>query len=105
MKFPGRYILVNCVPVEEPSLIKWGKWLEVRANRRVALTRVGLATISTVFLGLNQSCGDGPPILFETMVSDCPFLGFMIKRYSTWQQAEAGHKAAVEKVQSITVFN
>lgn len=55
--------------------------------------------VSTVFLGLDHGLWrDGPPHIFETMV----FLpagddyGEQL-RYSTWEEAEAGHKEAVER--------
>lgn len=51
------------VPVD---LMTWAKWLEDRGNRDVAKTDVGNLWVSTVFLGLDHSFGEGPPILFET---------------------------------------
>lgn len=51
--------------------------------------------ISTVFLGLNHNYGDGPPLVFETMI----FGGKHNQscwRYSTWEDAEAGHREAVQ---------
>jgi len=50
-----------------------------------------------VFLGLNHSFGEGPPLLFETMV----FGGALDQeqaRYTTWEQAEAGHKQMLARV-------
>lgn len=52
---------------------------------------VGNAWVSTVFLGLDHNWGEGPPLVFETMVfrdgngDDC-------QRYSTWLQAMEGHR-------------
>lgn len=58
----------------------------------VGLDTVGKHTISTVFLGLDHRfSGDGPPIVFETMV----FPGEQSIRYETWSQAEAGHARVV----------
>ena len=55
-------------------------------------------TTSTVFLGLDHRfIDDGPPLLFETMI----FGGDGDKdqwRCSTWEQAEAQHRRAVELV-------
>ena len=49
--------------------------------------------VSTVFLGLDHSFGGGPPLLFETMIFDGGEEEHCV-RYSTWQQAEEGHKEA-----------
>jgi hypothetical protein len=66
---------------------------------RIGSDHVGDVWISTVWLGLNHSyLGDGPPIIFETMV----FGGNLDQeqwRYSTPEQARAGHAAAVTLVQ------
>ena len=73
-------------------------------DKRVALTEVGGYHVSTVFLGLDHSFDNGPPLLFETMV----FLGgggsgLACDRYSTWAEAEAGHAAMVQKVMDGTL--
>lgn len=52
--------------------------------------------VSTVFLGLDHNWGDGPPLLFETMVFGGP-LDQEQERWSTWDEAEAGHRATVER--------
>lgn len=52
--------------------------------------------VSTVFLGLDHGFG-GPPIVFETMVFTDGKGGDM-ERYSTYDEAMAGHKVMVEKV-------
>lgn len=52
--------------------------------------------MSTGLLGKNLPYFDGPPIVFETMV----FLNgkeWGQRRYSTWEEAEAGHKEAGER--------
>jgi hypothetical protein len=54
--------------------------------------------VSTVFLGLDHRFfGDGPPLVFETMVFGGPLNGEM-ERYGSWAAAEAGHKRWVAKV-------
>jgi hypothetical protein len=45
--------------------------------------------VSTVFLGLDHSF-EGPPILFETLVSGGDLEGEM-DRYHTWEEAIKGH--------------
>ena len=64
---------------------------------RVALTKIGAVDISTVFLGLDHSNGEGPPLLFETMIFGGP-LDEEQRRYTTWDEAEAGHAEMVERV-------
>jgi hypothetical protein len=49
--------------------------------------------VSTVFLGLDHSFGEGPPQLFETMIFGGEHDEYQ-ERYSTWDEAEAGHKKA-----------
>lgn len=68
------------------------------ADRHVALSMQGDVRVSTVFLGLDHSFREsGPPILFETMA----FIGHEAagqERYSTWEEAEAGHARWVAQV-------
>jgi len=61
-------------------------------KRRVARSEFGPVSVSTVFLGMDHSFGGGP-LLFETMIFGGKSDGYM-DRYSTWQEAEAGHEAA-----------
>ena len=93
----GKYILDGKTPVL-CDLLTWARWFE-NSDRRVASTEVGGVHISTVFLGLDHSFGHGPPLLFETMVfrdGD----GEEQERYSTWEEAEAGHERMVERVRN-----
>lgn len=60
-------------------------------------------SVSTLFLGLDHRFyGDGPPLVFETMV-----FGYneaneaFVSRYSSWEDAELGHKATVRKVKAL----
>lgn len=62
----------------------------------------GGAYVSTVFLGLDHRFGQGEPLVFETMVFGGP-LDQEQERYSTWDEAEAGHKAMVERVKASEV--
>lgn len=59
--------------------------------------------ISTVWLGLDHSYIDGPPLIFETMVfnHDTNESDLDCERYSTEQQAIEGHARIVEKVRLI----
>ena len=93
-----KYILEGHKAVLEPDLIKWAIWFE-KADRQVGLTKLeNDICISTVFMGLNHSfIDDRVPILFETMVFG-GILNQERERYSTWQDAEEGHKRWVDKV-------
>ncbi|WP_052764133.1 hypothetical protein [Microvirga massiliensis] len=102
---PFYWILIDKVPRplanDEPSLLQWAEWHQSFENRVVAKTKVGPdIEVSTVFLGLDHGFMDGPPLLFETMVfadDDHPENGY-VERYSTWEQAERGHAATVERL-------
>ena len=72
--------------------------------RRVGLTNIRKVRVSTVFLGIDHQFGDGPPLLFETMVfpkNENAKMGLWHdldqERYSTWDEAEAGHARMVER--------
>lgn len=97
-----RYILVGHTPVAEPNLLKWAAWFS-GADRRVAETRVGGARVSTVFLGLNDAFGGGTPLLFETIIFDSPSNKDYQRRYSTWDDAEAGHARAVAHLNTLDI--
>jgi hypothetical protein len=92
----NQYVLDGHTPVPASDIRDWGRWFE-KADRHVAKTEINHVTVSTVFLGLDHAFGGGTPILFETLVFGGPLDGEM-ERYATWDQAEAGHKAIVERV-------
>lgn len=88
------WILEGHKPVECDSIEEWCKMFEDIENRRVALDQCGDIVISTVFLGLDHRfSGKGPPLLFETLISGGEHSneGW---RYSSWEEAERGHKKA-----------
>lgn len=100
----GHYILVDRKPVKVP-LLEWAGWLDSK-DRRVALDKISFldedgerhVQISTVFLGLDHNfSNEGPPILFETMIFGGNSDGFQ-NRYSTWEEAEEGHKKAIIEI-------
>jgi len=69
--------------------------------KRVAEDHIGPYHISTVFLGIDHGFGEGPPLLFETMVFARGSLSDLeMERYSTWNQAVAGHQAMLKEVRS-----
>jgi hypothetical protein len=77
------------------DVLTWAQWFEDGDRRRIALdTFPDGRLISTVFLGLDHNWGDGPPLLFETMV----FLGgnaTACYRYATRPEALAHHARLV----------
>lgn len=63
----GQYIeSPDGVPIPCYDMQEWNDFLEHR--KHVAKTTVGEHWVSTVFLGLDHQWGDGPPLLYETMV-------------------------------------
>lgn len=91
-----KYILDGKTP-KKASPEEWAQWFET-ADRYVAKTgsrEEGKVFVSTVFLGLNHQWGYGPPLLFETMIFGGEHDQYQ-DRYSTWEEAEAGHKKACE---------
>jgi len=91
------YILEGKEPVL-CDFMTWIRWKENFDNRRVAKTEIGKVRISTVFLGIDHNWGDGPPILFETMVFGGE-LDQEQERYSTWEEAKVGHRQMVAMVE------
>jgi len=53
--------------------------------------------VSTVWLGMNMQYGEGPPLIFETMVfpSHGNYSELYCERYATEAQARQGHQAAM----------
>lgn len=100
-KAPMFYTLDGKTPVPTNDVMVWAKFLE-KADRHVAQETIGRVWISTVFLGLDHAFGFGPSLLFETMVfGDGLILDGEMDRYSTWEQAETGHRAMVGQQQVI----
>lgn len=91
-----KYVLRGKTPVKCDDLLEWAQEFEKGDKRHVAETWVKEKEIrvSTVFLGLDHSFGDGPPLLFETMIFGGPRDGYQ-DRYPTWGEAEKGHAIAV----------
>jgi hypothetical protein len=68
-------------------------------SRRVAYDKVGEAGVSTVFLGLDHNLwGGGDPLLWETMIFGGDHDQYC-ERYSTYDDAVAGHAKAVQIAQ------
>lgn len=90
-------------PDHEPvasTVEEWSAWLGhgfPMIIKRVANDNIGDTTVSTVFLGVDHNWGDGPPILFETMVFGGDHDEWQW-RYHTWDEAAQGHAAVVAAV-------
>lgn len=80
------------------TMVEWSKSISDLEYKRVAYDEVdgGTIQVSTVWLGLNHQYGDGPPLIFETMVfggpndNDC-------YRYASEEEALEGHKKCVQE--------
>jgi hypothetical protein len=97
------YILEDKKAVACDDAIPWAIWMEShRDERRVAETMVGETKISTVFLGVDMSpFVIGRPHLFETMTFGGGEWNLRVQmRYSTWEEAEAGHEEIVRQVKA-----
>jgi hypothetical protein len=101
MSARGYYILGADNQIIAVDAMTWAKWFENMPNRTVGYTQItSEILVSTVFLGLDHRfSGRRPAILFETVVFGGPRDGDMW-RYSSWDDAEAGHAAAVRNVRA-----
>ena len=82
------------------GLMEWARWFE-NADRALGQTEVGGSQVSTVFMGLDHRFDPkGPPLLYETLVFGGPLEDDM-DRYSTREEALAGHKAMVARCHAI----
>lgn len=93
--------LVNKEPVK-CNMLEWEEWMK-DADRVVALDLVsssqGVITISTIFSGVSFETSElGKPLtVFETYVFGGPIKSFT-QYYSTWEEAENGHKELVAEL-------
>lgn len=71
--------------------------------KRVAEDTIGDYWVSTVWLGMNHNFGDGPPLIFETMVFNQATgeSDLECKRYPDEIEAMRGHNEMVEQVRLI----
>jgi len=92
---PWHYKLVGreAVPC---SLVEWATGFE-SDTRHVADNEYKGVRVSTVFLGLDHAFGEGPPLLFETMIFGGEHNEYQT-RCTTWEQAEVMHLNAMQMV-------
>lgn len=107
------YILDDEHRPQEAELLEWAAWFENWENRSVAFDTTALFEVSTVFLGIDhRGWSKGPPVLFETMVFERKaeiktIFGRLMpirpdveqNRYVSWDDAEAGHRATLRRLQ------
>ena len=87
------YKLDGKEPVLCEDIIEWAKWYQ-DCDRIVARDKKNGIRVSTVFLGIDHNCEEtGEPVLFETMIFGGEHDEYQ-DRYSTWEEAEAGHEKA-----------
>lgn len=67
----------------------------------LAKDQVGDLLVSTVWLGLDHAFGgEGPPMIFETMVLNPDYSDIYCERYGTEDEALAGHKRILRDVRA-----
>jgi len=90
-------------PVPVDDVQAWARWWET-ADRRIGFDAVGRYDVSTIFLGIDHNWGDGPPVLWETMVFDREgahrFRDEWCHRYSSRDEAALGHAMTVSLVRA-----
>jgi hypothetical protein len=90
----------HVVKIADNDFTTWGKFMS-GSQRHVAVTEIDDQTsVSTVFLGIDlRIYGNGPPLLFETMIFGGP-LNENLWRYSSYDDAQTGHAMAVAKART-----
>lgn len=83
---------------EPITLERWIALVEDADYRRIARTDINGIVVSTVWLGIDHQFGDGPPLIFETMIFGGPHDEETWRRYDTEANARAGHDDAVAAV-------
>lgn len=84
-------------PLQVDDVLVWGRWFEEN-NRLVKQDTKDDVLVSTVFLGIDHSfIGDGPPVLWETLVFGGEHDGEM-SRYTSYEEALEGHRLMCEVV-------
>jgi hypothetical protein len=104
--WPGYFILRGKTPVAA-TLDEHVAWAQENGGGfgiKVAHDAWDDIAVSTVFLPIDHSHDpDGPPIVFETMVFRGGSEGSLgeageCQRYSTWEEAEEGHRKLVRQL-------
>jgi hypothetical protein len=86
----------NGEPVPCADTLTWGMWRRQNPDKwKIARDEINSVIVSTVFLCMNHSYGDGPPVLWETMIFGGARDGYQ-DRYTSRADAVAGHAKAIE---------
>lgn len=80
----------------ECTMDEWAKLYNGDELRLVGSDTINNHFVSTVFLGIDYSCMDIKPLLFETMIFGPLIEGEYQERYATWNDAIKGHKRAID---------
>lgn len=91
------YILDGKTPVQVAGVNEWID--NSNENRNVKKDTFGKVLVSTVFLGMDHSYGEGPPLLFETMIFGGKHNDYQT-RCSTWDEAVIQHEEACKLVKN-----
>jgi len=98
IQYKNNYILdADENPIIESDIKKWELWFQT-ADRLIAEDRIGVAYISTIFLGIDHSFNESHPLLYETMIFGGKHDQYT-KRYYDKITALTGHKYAVKMIQ------
>ena len=79
------------------DVMDWATLFE--EERHIGNDRIGDVYVSTVWIGINHQWGDGPPLIFETMIFGGEHDQYQ-ERYSTEEEAVEGHAKALELVRN-----
>lgn len=95
----SKYYLNEDKTYRPATLMEWSEQFE-NMDRHVGSDNVLGKRVSTVWLGLDHGFQGGEPLVFETMVFSEYNGGtdIYMDRYSTWDDAVAGHQKAIEWV-------
>jgi hypothetical protein len=84
-------------PQPESDIVAWGQCFHSK-NRILKQETIGESWISTVFLGIDHNWGEGPPVLWETMVFGGALDQEQDRCSGSREQAEAMHARMVALV-------
>lgn len=85
-------------PEGDEGLFEWGRDLGDPKKKIVKQEELPNGKfVSTVWLGLDHQFGDGPPLIFETMVFSPDRNDEDMERYTTEEEALKGHEEMVKK--------
>lgn len=100
MTLKSIYFKKDGTPYEGPDdFLQWGKdFMDIEGRRVGNDTLPNGLLVPTVWLGLDHNYGDNHrPLIFESMVFFAEGGNLDMWRYSTWKEAELGHKMLVKK--------